>query len=155
MSIEVINMADNEVESTVETDVEGMKTKSYAKVNEIIRRKNSNNTFFDEEKYRRTIQHVNELKSGQWKKEPLDYQTLKRYDVVRVNKLIYPVAEGSTSIKYYITNTEIFNILHDAHLPVGHGGRNRMIKELQSKYMLYLSLCVPCLKEAKVSTCFI
>ena len=130
-------MADNEVESTVETDVEGMETKFYAKVNEITRRKNSNNTFFDEENYRRMIQHVNELKSGQREKEPLDYQTLKRYDVVRVSntdKLIYPVAEGSTFIKYYITNAEIFNILHDAHLRIGHGGRNRMIKERQSKF---------------------
>ena len=95
------------------------------------------------------IQYLNELKTEQWKKEPLDYQTLKRYDVVRVSntdKLIYPVAEGITSIKYYITNAmqcnEIFNILHDAHLPVGHGGRNRMIKELQLNILCFIRVFV-------------
>ena len=43
-------------------------------------------------------------------------------------------------------------------LIIGHGGRNRMIKETQTTYknitaesiMLYLSLCVPCLKKSKV-----
>ena len=73
-------------------------------------------------------------------------------------KLIYPVAEGSTSIKYYVQKKDIFDVIHDAHLAVGHGGRNGMIKETQRKYknitaeriMLYLSLCVPCLKTSKV-----
>ena len=59
------------------------------------------------------------------KKAPLDYQTLKRYDVVKVSnteRLIFPVVEGSTSIRYYITNAEIFNIIHDVHVQIGHGG---------------------------------
>ena len=86
---------------------------------------------------------------------------LKRYDVVQIGntvKLIYPVAEGSSSIKYYVQKEDIFDVIHDAHLAIGHGGRNRMIKETQTKYknitaesiMLYLSLCVPCLKKSKV-----
>ena len=49
-------------------------------------------------------------------------------------------------------------MVHDAHLAIGHDGRNRMVKETQAKYknitaesiMLYLSLCVPCLKKSKV-----
>ena len=49
-------------------------------------------------------------------------------------------------------------MIHDAHLAIGHGGRNRMMKETQTKYknitaesiMFYLSLCVPCLKKSKV-----
>ena len=49
-------------------------------------------------------------------------------------------------------------MIHDAHLAIGHGGRNRMIKETQTKYknitaesiMLYLRLRVPCLKKSKV-----
>ena len=74
-------------------------------------------------------------------------------------KLIYPVAEGSSSIKYYIQKESIFDVIHDVHLAIGHGGRNRMIKETQAKYrnitaesiLLYLSLYVPCLKKSKVS----
>ena len=49
-------------------------------------------------------------------------------------------------------------MIHDVHLAIGHGGRNRMIKETQTKYnnitvqsiMFYLSLCIPCLKKSKV-----
>ena len=49
------------------------------------------------------IQEISQLKRGDRKKEPKDYQLLKRYDVVQIEntvKLIYPVAEGSSSIKY-------------------------------------------------------
>ena len=49
-------------------------------------------------------------------------------------------------------------MIQDAHLAIGHGRRNRMIKETQTKYknittesiILYLSLCVPCFKKSKV-----
>ena len=49
-------------------------------------------------------------------------------------------------------------MIHDAHVAIGHGGRNRMIKETQTKHknitvqsiMFYLSLCIPCLKKSKV-----
>ena len=60
---------------------------------------------------------------------------LKRYDVVQIGnavKLIYPVAEGSSSVKYYVQKEDIFDVIHDAHLAIGHGGRNRIIKETHS-----------------------
>ena len=95
-------------------------------------------------------------------KEPKDYQYLKRYDVVQAGntvKVIYPAAEGSSSIKYYVQKEDISDVIHDAHLAIGHGERNRKIKETQTKYkiiiaesmMLYLSLCVPCLKKIESS----
>ena len=104
---------------------------------------------------------MSQLKRGDRKKEPTYYQLLKRYDVVQIGnavKLIYPVAEGSSSIKYYVQKEDIFDVIHDAHLAIGYGGRNRMIKEIQAKYknitaesiMLYLSSCVPYLKKSKV-----
>ena len=71
---------------------------------------------------------------------------------------MFQLETGSSSIKYYVQKEDIFDVIHDAHLAIGHGGRNRMIKETQTKYknitaesvMLYLSLCVPCLKKSKV-----
>lgn len=47
--------------------------------------------------------------------------------------------------------------IHDAHLATGHGGRNRLVKEINNKYnnmtteavMLYLSLCEEFQKKAK------
>ena len=86
---------------------------------------------------------------------------LKQYDVVQIGntvKLIYRVAEGSSSIKYYVQKEDIFDVIHYAHLAIGHGGRNRMINKTQTQcknttaesIMLYLSLCAPCLKKSKV-----
>ena len=56
---------------------------------------------------------MSQLKRGDRKKEPTYYQLLKRYDVVQIGnavKLIYPVAEGSSSIKYYVQKEDIFDV---------------------------------------------
>ena len=88
-------------------------------------------------KYELLIQEISQLKRGDHKKEPKDYQLLKWYVVVQIGnteKLIYPVAEGSLSIKYYVEKEDIFDVIHDAHLAIGHDGRNRIIKETQTKH---------------------
>ena len=51
---------------------------------------------------------------------------------------------------------EVYDILNDTHLAIGHGGRTRMLKEIQKKYrnitveqiMLDLNLCETCQKKA-------
>ena len=112
------------------------------------------------EKYESFIQEISQLKRGERKNESRDYHLLKRLDVVQIGKtvkLIYPVAEGNSSIKYYVPKEDIFDVIHDAYLAIRHGGRNLIIKETQTKYknitaesiMLYLRLCVPCLKKSK------
>ena len=71
------------------------------------------------EKYELLIQEISQLKRGDRKEEPKDYQLLKRYDVAQTGnivKLIYPVAGGSSSIKYYVQKEDIFDVIHDAHL---------------------------------------
>ena len=82
-----------------------MKRKFYEQLDVKIENKKSNNSFLNREKYELLIQEISHLKRGDRKKEPKDYQLLKRYDVVQIGntvKLIYPVAEGSPSIKYYV-----------------------------------------------------
>ena len=94
------------------------------------------------EKYELLIQEISQLKRGDRKKEPKDYQLLKRYDVVQIGntvKLIYPVAEGSSSIKYYVQKEDIFDVIHDPHLAIGHGGRNQMTKETEAKVRKHYS----------------
>jgi hypothetical protein len=62
-------------------------------------------------------------------------------------------------ILYYVTFDEMFNVIHEAHTAVGHGGRIRMIKELNRKYknvtvesiVMYLRLCEPYQKKQKNS----
>ena len=58
---------------------------------------------------------------------------------------------------YCVTFDELFNVIHEAHIAVGHGGRTRMIKELNHKYknvtvgsvVTYLRLCETCQKKQK------
>ena len=122
-----------------------MKIKFYQKLNALIESKKDNNSFLSVEKYELLIQQINTLKHGNRKKEPKDYQLLKRYDVVQignVEQLIYPVAEGSTSIKYYVQIEDIFNVIHEAHVSIGHGGRNRMVKETGTKYKNITTECI-------------
>ena len=139
-----------------------MKRKFCEQRNVKIENKKSNNSFLNREKYELLIQEISQLKRGDRKKEPKDYQLLKWYDVVQIGntvKVIYPVAEGSSSRKYNVQKEDISDVIHDAHLAIGHGERNRKIKETQTKYkiiiaesmMLYLSLYVPCLKKIESS----
>ena len=94
------------------------------------------------------------------KKEPRDYWLVKHYDVMMVenkSKLIYPVKEGVSAIQFYVADSELFHVLHKAHLAIGHGGRDRMLKELSPKYKnvtrhdieLYINFCEPCQKKTK------
>jgi hypothetical protein len=63
-----------------------------------------------------------------------------------VNKLIVPVSENN-KIKYYV------------YLSIGHGGRNRMEHEVNTKYknitrdiiMLYLNSCESCKRKGSTA----
>ena len=62
-----------------------------------------------------------------------------------------------TEILYSVTFDELINVIHEAHIAVGHGGRIRMIKELNRMYknvtlgsiVTYLRLCELCQKKQK------
>ena len=114
----------------------GMKRKFYEQLDVKIENKKSNNSFLNREKYELLIQEISQLKRGDRKKESKDCQLLKSYHVVQIGitvKLIYPVAEGSSSISYYVQKENIFDVIQDAHLAIDHGGRNPVIKETQTK----------------------
>jgi len=72
-------------------------------------------------------------------------------------KLIAPVKEDNGEIKYYACYEDLFNILEETHVAVGHGGRTRMLKECSRKYknitveaiMTYLKLCEPYKKKTE------
>ena len=79
-----------------------MKRKFYEHLDVMIENKKIENSFLNRETHELLIQDISQLKRGDRKKQPKDYQLLKRYDVVQTRntvKLIYPVAEGSSSIK--------------------------------------------------------
>ncbi|KFD69436.1 hypothetical protein M514_07937 [Trichuris suis] len=118
-----------------------------------------NSVSLSETTYRKLLSDVLKAKRTA-KKEPRDYWFLNRYDVMVIgnkSKLIYPVREGVNAIRFYVPDSELFDVLHEAHLAVGHGGRDRMLKELSPKYKnitrydieLYLQICEPCQKKQK------
>jgi hypothetical protein len=66
------------------------------------------------------------------KKTPYDYWLSRKYDVVEVDgirKLIVPMQDGSTSVRYYLHIDEMFHELEKVHSKIGHGGRDRMERE--------------------------
>lgn len=58
----------------------------------------------------------------------------------------------SVEIKYYVTEDELFDILYNTHLSLGHGGRDRMNHQLTQRYKnitlthikIFLELCESC-----------
>ncbi|XP_022183209.1 KRAB-A domain-containing protein 2-like [Myzus persicae] len=80
---------------------------------------------------------------------------IRKYDVVSIGgkeKLIKPIVDNESDVLYYVTVDELFEVIQTAHLAVGHGGRNRIMAVLKTKYcnvtteavMAYLGLCSYC-----------
>lgn len=120
--------------------------------------KQDNTVLIKKEKYDNLIKEVLTVKKNK-PKLPRHYWLLKHYDVLTVDnidKLIYPIKNGE--ILYYVYAEELYEILHEAHSNVGHGGRDRMIKELNRKYKnvtqkqirKFLDLCEVCLQKRKM-----
>jgi Integrase zinc binding domain len=73
-------------------------------------------------------------------------------------KLIFPVKDDNV-VLYYVPNSELFDVLQTTHVSIGHGGRDRMIKELGNKYKnitrndieTFLHFCEPCQQKQKGS----
>jgi len=85
----------------------------------------------------------------------MNNRLIRKYDVVSIGgkeKLIKPIVDNDSDVLYYVTVDELFEVIHTAHLAVGHGGGNRMMAVLKTNYcnvtteavMAYLSLCSNC-----------
>lgn len=141
---------------------ETMRIRFCENISELIVNKGKNNQLFTYEHYVSLIMKVKEAKSKAAYKTPADYKRLARYDVINIGsseKLIVPVKDPSMPIIYFAFLEETFQIIHDCHLAIGHGGRVRMMKELKSKYknvtaelvMVYLNLCEYCMEKKNLS----
>ncbi|XP_007179144.2 SCAN domain-containing protein 3 isoform X1 [Balaenoptera acutorostrata] len=137
-----------------EIEPENMREKFFRSLAVLLENKSNNTKIFSKAKYCQLIREVKEAKAKA-KKESVDYRRLARFDVILVQgheKLIEAVNGEADKVRYYLHSEDLFDILHDTHLSIGHGGRTRMEKELQAKYknitkeviMLYLTLCKPC-----------
>lgn len=86
-------------------------------------------------------------------KTSLDRRRLKKYQIFRVNgceKLV--MANMGESVKYFMHLEEMYEIIEDAHVKTGHGGKHRIEHHLKQKYsnvnreaiLIFLSLCKTC-----------
>lgn len=141
------------------TDVSDMKHRFNERLDELCSSKAQNTQILTKPQYLELIEKVKTSRSKVVNKKPEDYQRLRRFDVMTIGekeKLIVPVEEGKEQIRFYVHREEIFQLLHDAHIAIGHCGRNRMEKELNSKYknitremiVTYLNLCMTCEKKS-------
>ena len=76
-----------------------------------------------------------------------------------MQKLISPVtaSQGGETIRYFVKDSEIFDVLHESHLSIGHKGRDAMDNLIKQRYvnvtqadiLMYLSFCRPCHEKKK------
>ncbi|XP_067125304.1 KRAB-A domain-containing protein 2-like [Centruroides vittatus] len=136
-----------------------VKRRFYEIMDELVASKKDNNFYLNTDKYAKCLEEVKAAKNMK-KKLAVHYRHIKRYDILNVGgeeKLIAPMKEENGEISYYICYDDLFNILKETHVAVGHGGRTRMLKECNRKYknvtveatMIYLKLCQPCQKKQK------
>lgn len=139
-----------------------MRERFYERLNEVVNRKDDNNFYITDEKYRELLNDVKQAKAVERKKS-VHYRRLKRYDIMTVGneeKLIVPISSEKDDVVHYVRYEELFSIIHDTHINTGHGGRTRTLKEASRKYknittesvVIYLRLCEPCQKKQKVMT---
>ncbi|XP_060846515.1 KRAB-A domain-containing protein 2-like [Rhopalosiphum padi] len=134
-----------------------MENKFKAAIDKIVssKKRGDNIFYFSFEEYNNKIQKIKELKIGTLKKTVTNKRLIRKYDVVSIGgkeKLIKPIVDNESDVLYYVTVDELFEVIHAAHLSVGHGGRNRMMAVLKTKYcnvtteavMAYLGLCSNC-----------
>ena len=63
------------------------------------------------------------------KESSSNYLLEKNGDIVKINgikKLILPVSNTNENVKLYVMTEEIFHYLHEIHISIEHGGRDRM-----------------------------
>ena len=78
-----------------------------------------------------------------------------RYDVLilgEVSKLIKKQESSDDAIRYFVTIDETYDVIKNSHIALNHAGRDKMVKELNKKYVnisgnaikLFKSLCEEC-----------
>ncbi|CAF1351510.1 unnamed protein product [Didymodactylos carnosus] len=111
--------------------------------------KSKNNIHITPERY---IEIINRLKflnnlpnNSAERKETSDYKLLQKFELLIIGideRLIKRRPNSQDNILYIVNTSEIFNIIDEAHKRIGHGGRDRTLKEIKSKYFNITEECV-------------
>ncbi|XP_041356808.1 KRAB-A domain-containing protein 2-like [Gigantopelta aegis] len=96
------------------------------------------------------------------KKSPRQFYLITKYELLQcgdVQKLIRKKPNQEHPL-YFATIEETFDIIKRAHIATGHGGRDKMIKEINKMYAnitqdaitLFKSMCIECQRKRKWTT---
>lgn len=115
---------------------------------------------FTSSKLKHYIKCVITAKEGDRKKVPADYALLNRYDVARIGEDKEILIKKNSIDPYirYISDTEVFDVIYDAHVNVCHGGQKRTHCEVKKtvanvtreQVALFLSYCVTCEEKRSI-----
>ena len=70
------------------------------------------------EQYNEVLEEIQRINAKNSSKIAIEYRKLRRYDVLAIGKdlkLIKPITDQNKSVLYYVTTTELFNILYEIH----------------------------------------
>ncbi|KAK3863131.1 hypothetical protein Pcinc_031073 [Petrolisthes cinctipes] len=99
------------------------------------RSKGKKSILLPKEQYNKIIADLTAIdKSG--KKTPHEYYLLKKYEVLKCGDVFKLIRRGNANEDpiYFATLKDTFDIIKRAHIATGHGGRDKMEKELTKKY---------------------
>lgn len=114
------------------------------------------------ERYQQIIDIVNRIKGGH-SRSTLGVNIAfykKKYDVLEINgvqRLISPCRDKG--ILQYVEVDHLYDVIYNAHISTGHGARDRMKAELQTKYSdipkklieNFVKLCETCCEKRKAN----
>ncbi|XP_070208806.1 KRAB-A domain-containing protein 2-like [Littorina saxatilis] len=106
---------------------------------------------------------INDLKTAQVSsttKTSRQYKLMKRYEVLQCgpnDKLIRKRSSPDEAPIFFVTLEDTYDTIKTAHIATGHGGRDRMLKELEKKFAniqrdsveLFKSYCLVCQEKQK------
>lgn len=142
-------------------DLNIMRRNFNCKINVRKAKKGKNSQLFTRDEYYLFLDRIKTSKNKTSHKIPEDYQRLSKYDIAKIGKeekLIVPLKNDRDPIIFYVYLEEIFDIIHEIHISIGHRGRSKMMKQLKAKYknvtaefvMIYLTLCQTCRKRINI-----
>ncbi|XP_068200645.1 KRAB-A domain-containing protein 2-like [Palaemon carinicauda] len=110
--------------------------------------------------YFQMIEDIHRARERKITKSHYEFYLMSKYEVLQcgdVEKIIKKRQTLDKTPVYYVSIEDTFDIVKRAHVATGHGGRDRMTKELQVKYdniqrdtiELFKSLCLECQKKRK------
>ncbi|XP_008189564.1 SCAN domain-containing protein 3-like, partial [Acyrthosiphon pisum] len=91
-------------------------------------------------------------------KKSIHYRRLKRFDIVKIGaeeKLIAPMNSDSEEMRYYVRYNELYDIIHEAHIATGRGGRNRIVYAVNNHLTKFVILRPLKFKRAEVAYCLL